>query len=476
MRQTYIAVDVSIQSSIVRSDQSILLSIVTLEGNLCCEDSNHWLLSRSLSTLLWHNNALQTLEHALNLIRILNIKLYAQDAVLNLIDALAFLILLSCDLSLRSTSQNVRFVSVNNLNIIEVLNDNVRRIQVIVCPEIHHAGVLSAVIAAILMIGASTSLHQSIVRNLIIKCLAAILITASFLLVISGLSQSVLESLEIVEACSLNSPIVCIGNEYQATQTLLNENVKNVDAIESLVDLIRHLLHLTLNISTSTCVVADQSAELLELALNAGKSLLESWVDFLEVVNKCLDSSDLRLQVTISSLTSCFLIAKTSLQISNTCQSLTEVSLNRLHLSIEISNGLFVSLAFKLTTDDTVEGSQSSLSISQTGFESSDQTFKTLNLILAGCLFIRDLAIQLVNCILQLSLGCMSSSFVLQSCNLTLSVSKLSRKGVNLVSQICLSLLKSGLVSLNQRLKVIDFVIIVLTRRNRTCSSKSKCY
>ena len=163
VRQTNVAVDISIQRSIVRSDDGIFLSTFTLQISLSSEDGNHWLLLSSSSSTSRHvradllaiNQALETLEHALDLVRILDVELNAHHTVLNLIDALAVLILLGSDLSLRSTSQHVVLISVDNLYVSDIVNDNIRGVQVIVSPEVHHAGVLNAVIAATFLISSA---------------------------------------------------------------------------------------------------------------------------------------------------------------------------------------------------------------------------------------------------------------------------------------------------------------------------------
>ena len=339
MSQTDACHLVSKQSSVVRSNGGILTSLI--QSNLRSKYGNHRTLLASCPVIL---------NNSLNLLRILHVDLNLQSSILNLIVLYA-----QASVSLCSrTSILIPLVTSEQRHISKVVGIYVRRIEVVVSPQILNESNLSRIIT--IVVGTRTCTLEV---NLLLK---GILIETALLNNIPSSSRNIkLVGLKIVEAGSLNTMVVTIGDEYEAAEAALNEIVqhiylsrKSVNSITQFLKIIPKLLNLIVLQFLNFCIsiVLQLSTKIINsllnsishlvlgddiLSLKSLNALLED-IQSIELLFDIIDGSELR-PITFF---------ETLLEFLKNYQTVSQQLVLRSNLSINLGNFLSVSCNINL--------------------------------------------------------------------------------------------------------------------------------
>ena len=339
MSQTDASHLVSKQSSVVRSNGGVLTSLI--QSNLRSKYGNHRTLLASCPVIL---------NNSLNLLRILHVDLNLQSSILNFV-VLHFQT--SICLSSR-TSILIPLVASEQRNIGEVVGIYVRRIEVVVSPQVLNESNLSRIIT--IVVGTRTCTLEVNIY------LFRILIVTTLLNNIPSSSRNIkLVGLKIVEAGSLNTMVVTIGDEYEAAEAALNEIVQHiylsrklVNSITQFLKIIPKLLNLIVLQLLNFCIsiVLQLSTKIINsllnsishlvlgddiLSLKSLNALLED-IQSIELLFDIIDGSELRPITFLETL----------LEFLKNYQSVGQQLVLRSNLSINLGNFLSVSCNINL--------------------------------------------------------------------------------------------------------------------------------
>ena len=448
---------VSEERSVVRGNGGVLTSLV--QRNLRSKDGNHRLIL-TCSPIVFNNS--------LDLLGILHVDLDFQLAILH------FPILhRETSISLLSrTGVLIPLVARENFHFREVVNIDIRRVEVVLCPKVFDQSNLGGVVAVVQRASASSSEVNVLLFRVVVVAALLLNVPLSFGNIV------VLESFQIVEAGSLDAVVVSLGDEHQAAEAVLHEHVQNVHLCLQSVNLLRESLEVALqglDVVFSGRHAIFQSVNLiLQSLLGIVNLLLEfSLVGSLQIVGfdsldallKIFQSNLLLCEVGFNSLAGNDFVFQTLLQHFDALESITEVGLNGFEFAIDVGN-LLVELA--LVNLVVLQVNNQGIDVLDSLLGSSHASFEGSNL---GCV-VSNLSLQLFNCSgVLVNIGTKTVDCRLVGSNLSLCGLDATLQSSNLSIELGLGLVQSVQIVRDLILQVLDVIIVVLAGRQRRGSN-----
>ena len=448
---------VSEERSVVRGNGGVLTSLV--QRNLRSKDSNHRLLL-TFCPVVFNNS--------LNLLGILHVDLDIEDTILHVP-----ILHRKTSVSLRSRTGVLEpLVARENFHFREVVNVNVRRVEVVLCPKVFDQSNLGGIVAVVQRASASSSEVNVLLLRVVV--VAALLLNVP----LSSGNIVVLESFQIVEAGSLDAVVVSLGDEHQAAEAVLHEHVQNVHLFLKSVNFVRKLLEIvlqSLDVAFSSRHALCKGVDLiLQSLLGIVNLLLEfSLVGSLQVVTFNLGDTTFELcqsffllfEVSFNSLAGCDFVFQTLLQTFDALESITEVGLDGFEFAIDVGN-LLVELA--LVNLVVLQVNNQGIDVLDSLLGSSHASFEGSNL---GCV-VSNLSLQLFNCSgVLVNIGTKTVDCRLVGSNLSLCGLDATLQSSNLSIELGLGLVQSVQIVRDLILQVLDVIIVVLAGRQRRGSN-----
>ena len=446
---------VSEERSVVRGNGGVLTSLV--QRNLRSKDGNHRLILTFCPV---------SINNSLDLLGILHVDLDIEDTVLHVP-----VLHRETSVSLRSrTGVLIPLVARKDIHFREVVNVNIRRVEVVLCPKVFDQSDLNRIVTVVS--GART--NASGIRLFRVLVVAALLLNVP----LSFGNIVVLESFQIVEAGSLDAVVVSLGDEHQAAEAVLHEHVQNVHLCLQSVNLLRESLEVALqglDVAFSGRHAILQSVNLiLQSLLGIVNLLLEfSLVGSLQIVVfdslyallKVFQSFLLLCEVGLNSLAGCDFVFQTLLQHVDALESITEVGLDGFEFAIDVGN-LLVELA--LVNLVVLQVNNQGIDVLDSLLGSSHASFEGSNL---GCV-VSNLSLQLFNCSgVLVNIGTKTVDCRLVGSNLSLCGLDATLQSSNLSIELGLGLVQSVQIVRDLILQVLDVIIVVLAGRQRRGSN-----